>query len=66
MDSSGAVVPGAKVTLSNSGTGIRQETSTTPTGNYAIASLPVGRYTLAVEHPVSSAKTLPLPKIAFW
>ena len=51
MDSSGAVVPGAKVTLSNSGTGIRQETSTTPTGNYAIASLPVGRYTLAVEHP---------------
>jgi len=51
VDSSGAVVPGAKVVLINSGTGIRQETSTTPTGNYAIASLPVGRYTLSVEQP---------------
>ena len=51
MDPSGGVVPGAKVILINSGTGIRQETSTTPTGNYAIASLSVGRYTLAVEQP---------------
>ena len=51
VDTSGAVVPGAKVILTNSGTGIRQETSTTPTGNYAIASLPVGRYTLSVEQP---------------
>ena len=49
MDSSGGVVPGAKVILINSGTGIRQETSTTPTGNYSVASLSVGRYTLAVE-----------------
>ncbi|HEY2015169.1 MAG TPA: TonB-dependent receptor [Bryobacteraceae bacterium] len=51
VDSSGAVVPGAKVVLSNSGTGVRQETSTTATGNYAIASLPAGRYTLSVEQP---------------
>ena len=51
MDSSGAVVPGARVVLINSGTGVRQETSTTETGNYAIASLSVGRYTLSVVQP---------------
>src|ERR1039458_7813739 len=51
VDSSNAVVPGAKVVLTNSGTGVHQETTTTSTGNYAIASLSVGRYTLSVEQP---------------
>src|SRR5437899_11414912 len=42
-DSSGAVVPGAKVVLINSGTSVRQETTTTETGNYAVAAMPAGR-----------------------
>jgi hypothetical protein len=51
VDSSGAVVPGAKIALINSATNLRQETSTTETGNYAVTSLPAGRYTLSVEQP---------------
>lgn len=48
-DPTGAVIPGAKVTLTNPDIGITYSTETTSTGSYAIASLPVGRYTITVE-----------------
>ena len=48
-DPSGALIPAAKVTLTNSDTGTRSETVATETGNYTLPSLPAGNYTLKVE-----------------
>ena len=48
-DPSGGVIPAARITLTNVGTDARYETVTTATGNYTLASLPVGTYTLTVE-----------------
>lgn len=50
VDTSGAVVPGAKIALLNAGTGTRNDSVATATGNFTITSLPVGIYTLSVEH----------------
>jgi hypothetical protein len=48
-DSTGAVVSGVEVKLSNSATGEVRTTSTAPTGNYSFPALPiVGSYTLEV------------------
>src|SRR3954469_269364 len=49
-DASGALIPGAKITLTNSATGFKTDTVSTGTGNYTLAGLPVGTYTLDVEH----------------
>ncbi len=48
-DSSGAVVPGAKVTVANVGTGLTRETTTDAEGYYLVAELPIGEYTVSVE-----------------
>lgn len=48
-DPAGAVVPAAKVTIKNSETGTVSSTITTDTGNYTLASLPIGSYDLTVE-----------------
>jgi hypothetical protein len=48
-DSSGAVVPGATVTLTNEATGVAQRQSTTESGLYAFPSISVGSYTVRVE-----------------
>jgi hypothetical protein len=48
-DSSGALIPGAPVVLTNTSTGAKSETVTTGTGNYTLLQLPVGTYTLTVE-----------------
>ncbi|SPF41139.1 conserved exported hypothetical protein [Candidatus Sulfopaludibacter sp. SbA4] len=48
-DQAGAVVPGAAVIATNSGSGDQLKTVTTDTGNYTIPSLPAGVYTLTVE-----------------
>ena len=48
-DASGAVVPGAKVTVKNEATGVAYTQVTTGTGNYAFPSLVVGNYTLRAE-----------------
>ena len=50
-DSAGAVVPGAQVVITNNETGAKSDTVTTGTGNYSLLQLPVGTYTLVVEHP---------------
>ena len=49
-DPSGALIPGAKITLTNVETDTRSETVSTNTGNYTLPALPVGNYTLKVEH----------------
>jgi len=48
-DPTGAVIPAAKVAAQNVETGLTYETTTTPTGNYTLASLPSGTYSLSVE-----------------
>src|SRR5260370_13955481 len=49
-DPSGALIPGAKISLTNVETETRSETVSTSTGNYTLPALPVGNYTLKVEH----------------
>ena len=48
-DSSGAVVPAAKVTLTNEGTNISWTTSTTSAGTYVFDGIQPGKYTIAIE-----------------
>src|SRR5262245_1574042 len=48
-DQKGGVVPGAKVTAKNQGTGIERTTQTDSEGNYQLAALPVGNYSVEVE-----------------
>ena len=49
-DASGAVISGAKVTLTNTGTNVAQSSTTNETGNYTFALVPVGDYSMKVEH----------------
>ncbi len=56
-DQSGAVVPNAKVTARNQATGIERSTQSDSTGNYQIASLPVGKYDVDVSAPSMAAQT---------
>src|SRR6266481_4388816 len=48
-DSSGAVVPGAAVTIKSLESGLARTTETDANGNYSAPSLPVGEYEVAVE-----------------
>jgi len=54
-DPTGAAVPNAKVTITNTQTGIVRSTQTNETGNYAARELPIGQYKVQVE--VSGFKT---------
>ena len=47
-DPSGAVVPGAKVTVKNVGTGLERTTETSADGSYALPELPIGTYTVTI------------------
>ena len=49
VDSKDAIVPGATITVTNEATGLSQTQTTTDSGVYAFASLPVGTYTVTVE-----------------
>jgi len=50
-DQSDAVVPKAKVTVRNEGTGVQQETQTDEAGEYLVAGLPVGPYRVEASAP---------------
>ena len=49
LDSSGAAVPAARVTATNTATGVRSATDTNAEGNYTISYLQPGSYSLRVE-----------------
>jgi Carboxypeptidase regulatory-like domain/TonB dependent receptor len=49
VDSTGAVVAGAKVTITNAGTGLTRTVITDTTGEYTAPSLPTGNYVVTAE-----------------
>ena len=48
-DSTGAVVPGARVVVRNVQTGLERETRTNEAGGYVVSQLPVGIYSVTAE-----------------
>ena len=48
-DTSGAVIPGATVTVTNRATGLTRPTTTNENGLYSIPALPAGAYDVRVE-----------------
>lgn len=48
-DSTGAVIPGAKVVVSHTQTGVNLTLLSSDTGNYTAPSLPVGAYNVRVD-----------------
>jgi len=48
-DPTGAAIPGAKVTVHNTETGLTRETQTTEAGLYDFPNIPVGLYELTIE-----------------
>ena len=61
-DSSGAILPGATVTLTNTGTGIVQTTTSGSTGDYVFTLVQVGTYNVKVQ--VKGFKTFAAPDFA--
>ena len=49
VDQSGAVVAGAKVTMTNTGTNFGRQVTTTSSGDYAVANLEPGTYVVSAE-----------------
>ena len=60
-DSTGAVVPGAKVTIVNEGTGLTRIVVADTNGEYTAPSLPTGHYTITSE--MTGFKTVALSNI---
>jgi Carboxypeptidase regulatory-like domain len=48
-DSTGATVPGAKVTATETATGLIHESVTNDSGNYTIPDIPPGKYSITAE-----------------
>lgn len=51
LDPNGAVVPGAKITITDFGTGVKRTATTNDEGYFTIPLLKPSTYTLNVEHP---------------
>ena len=49
LDPKGLAVAGAKITVTNTETGLKRETATGDTGDFAVTLLPVGPYKVTVE-----------------
>jgi hypothetical protein len=49
-DNSGAVIPGATVTIRDEGTSLTQTQTTSASGEYVFTPLKIGRYSVEVEH----------------
>jgi hypothetical protein len=50
-DQQGAVVPGATITVTNTGTNEIRQTTSGQDGSYQVPDLPLGKYTVTAEHP---------------
>src|SRR5580765_2274226 len=61
-DSTGAVMPGATVTLNNTGTGLVRAVTTDANGEYTAPSLPTGKYSVKAE--LSGFNTVTVPDIS--
>jgi hypothetical protein len=48
-DTSGSLVPGARVEVVSQDTGFRRELQTGPSGNYSVPGIPIGTYTLKIS-----------------
>ncbi len=60
-DPSGAMVPNAKVTVTNTGTGIEKSYNSDSSGNFVASALPFGNYTVSASSAgFSTAKSSPL------
>ena len=57
-DPSGAVIAGAHVTAENTGTGVKAESTTNGSGDYALRFLPIGTYSVKIEAPGFNAQTI--------
>ncbi len=57
-DNSGAIVSGAKITLTSNGTGLTRSTASGGNGSYAFHDLPVGVYTVAVSKESFDAQAM--------
>src|SRR5258708_37906328 len=60
-DPTGAVVPNAKVSITNTGTGLTRTAQTGPSGDYVVNLLEPGTYSIKVEAP--SFKTFSVPSL---
>ena len=49
IDSSGAVVPGAQITVTNLDNGLTKKDVTNASGNFEILALPIGTYSVSIE-----------------
>jgi hypothetical protein len=59
IDPSGAAIPGAKVTATNTATGVKTERATTMTGFYVLSPLAPGEYSVEVSAPGFQALVRP-------
>ncbi len=50
-DPTGAVIPDAKITVTNADTGVTRETVTDSDGNFQVLNVPIGNYRVSAEHP---------------
>ena len=50
-DQSGAVLPGAEITVTQTDTGVRRNTISNETGSYVLSNLPLGPYRLEAALP---------------
>ncbi|PYI89951.1 MAG: hypothetical protein DME97_18735 [Verrucomicrobia bacterium] len=68
-DPSGAVIPGATVSLKNVATNVERTTSTNSAGNYVLVNINPGRYTLTVHKDGFSTVSQPVvckPPLQSW
>src|ERR1700728_2106355 len=61
-DSTGAVVPGAKITLTNLGTAVKTITQSNQAGDYVFNLLSPGTYSISIE--AQGFKTFVIPSVA--
>src|SRR5215467_13487480 len=57
LDTSGAVIPGAAVTITDEGTGVKREVVTNASGGFVVVGLDPGSYSVSVSMTGFATKT---------